>query len=218
MPDVFGIEFNANQSELVREIVGELLKDGNCAAYPVPHIKPHGELRMASTPPIHGQTRQRGIFLRIRPGVNEATILRPMNAKAGDPLTKLNKLSRLELLSVIRVWRQQTMPKSRNTVSQPGFPCGRCAREVSNAIGVIALQAPASGLHVDRLVMNPRFYMDTRFEELDYEAPISLYSKRTITPENPSTCKRIQGLLCTFRHTHHERNHLDGSPISSKSQ
>ena len=45
MPDVYGIEFNANQSELVREIVRELLKDGNCAVYPVPHIKPHGELR-----------------------------------------------------------------------------------------------------------------------------------------------------------------------------
>ena len=117
MPDIHGVEFNANQSELVREVVGELLKDGNCAVYPVPHIKPHGELRMAST--LHSQGRQKGIFLRIRPGVNEATILRPMNAKGGDPLSKLNQLSRLELLAVIRVWRQQTMPKPRENESQP---------------------------------------------------------------------------------------------------
>jgi hypothetical protein len=119
MPNVHGVEFNANQSELVREIVRELLKDGNCAVYPVPHIKPHGELRMASTPPIPGKKKQKGVFLRIRPGLNEATILRPMNAKAGDPLTKLNKMSRLELLEVIRVWRQQTMPDSRENGSQP---------------------------------------------------------------------------------------------------
>ena len=119
MPNVHGVEFNANQSELVRETVRELLKDGNCAVYPVPHIKPHGELRMASTPPNPSKRRQKGVFLRIRPGVNEATILRPMNAKAGDPLTKLNKMSRLELLEVIRVWRQQTMPDSRENGSQP---------------------------------------------------------------------------------------------------
>jgi hypothetical protein len=119
MPDVHGVEFNANQSELVREIVRALLKDGNCAVYPVPHIKPHGELRMAFTPPIPSKRRQKGVFLRIRPGINEATIVRPMNAKAGDPLTKLNKMSRLELLEVIRVWRQQTMPESRENGSQP---------------------------------------------------------------------------------------------------
>jgi hypothetical protein len=121
MPNVHGVEFNASQSELVREIVRELLKDGNCAVYPVPHIKPHGELRMASTPPIPSKRRQKGVFLRIRPGVNEATILRPMNAKAGDPLTKLNKMSRLEILEVIRVWRQQTMPDSRETGPQSGL-------------------------------------------------------------------------------------------------
>jgi hypothetical protein len=121
VPNVHGVEFNANQSELVGEIVRELLKDGNCAVYPVPHIKPHGELRMSSTPGIHSQRGQKGIFLRIRPGVNEATILRPMNAKAGDPLSKLNKLSRLELLAVIRVWRQQTMPKQHKNGPQPGL-------------------------------------------------------------------------------------------------
>jgi hypothetical protein len=120
MPNVHGVEFNANQSDLVREIVRELLKDGHCAVYPVPHIKPQGELRMASTPLIPSKRRQKGIFLRIRPGVNEATIIRPMNAKAGDPLTKLNKLDRLEILEVIRVWRQQTMPDSRETGPQSG--------------------------------------------------------------------------------------------------
>ena len=134
MPNVHGVEFNANQSELVRETVRELLKDGNCAVYPVPHIKPHGELRMASTPPIPSKRRQRGVFLRIRPGVNEATILRPMNAKAGDPLTKLSKISRLELLEVIRVWRQQSMPDSRETRSQPDL----------HAIGVQGVKAMQS--------------------------------------------------------------------------
>jgi hypothetical protein len=120
MPNVHGIEFNTNQSELVKEIVRELLKDGHCAVYAVPHIKPNGELRMASTPPIPGPRRQRGVFLRIRPGVNEATLLRPMNAKAGEPLAKLNKLSRLELLEVIRIWRQQTMPDLREERIRPG--------------------------------------------------------------------------------------------------
>jgi hypothetical protein len=120
MPNVHGIEFNANQSELVKEIVRELLKDGHCAVYAVPHMKPNGELRMASTPPIPGPRRQRGVFLRIRPGVKEATLLRPMNAKAGEPLAKLNKLSRLELLEVIRIWRQQTMPDLREERIRPG--------------------------------------------------------------------------------------------------
>jgi hypothetical protein len=112
MPNVHGIEFNANQSELVKDIVRELLKDGNCAVYAVSHIKPNGELRMASTPPIPGPRRQHGVFLRVRPGVNEATVVRPMNAKAGEPLTKLTKFNRPQLLEVIRVWRKQTMPAS----------------------------------------------------------------------------------------------------------
>jgi hypothetical protein len=119
MPNVHGIEFNANQSELVIELIGELLKGGNCTVYPVPDMQPHGELRMSSTPPIPSKRRQDGVFLRIRPGVNEATIVRPMNATAGDPLTKLNKLSRLELLELIRVWRQQAMPDSLKNGSQP---------------------------------------------------------------------------------------------------
>jgi hypothetical protein len=112
MPNVHGVEFNANQSELVKDIVRELLKDGNCAVYAVSHIKPNGELRMASTPPIPGPRRQHGVFLRIRPGVNEATVVRPMNAKAGEPLSKLTKFNRPQLLEVIRVWREQTMPES----------------------------------------------------------------------------------------------------------
>jgi hypothetical protein len=110
MPNVHGIEFNANQSELVKDIVRELLKDGDCAVYAVPHMKPSGELRMASTPPIPRPRRQRGVFLRIRPGVNEATAVRPMNAKAGEQLTKITKFSQSDLLEVIRVWRKQTMP------------------------------------------------------------------------------------------------------------
>ena len=108
MPNVHGVEFNANQSELVKDIVRELLKDGNCAVYAVSHIKPNGELRMASTPPTPGPRRQHGVFLRIRPGVNEATIVRPMNAKAGEPLAKLTKFNRQDLLEVIRVWREET--------------------------------------------------------------------------------------------------------------
>jgi hypothetical protein len=81
MPNVHGIDFNANQAELVKDIVRELLKNGNCAVYAVSHIKPNGELRMASTPPKPGLRGQHGVFLRIRPGTNEATLVRPMNAK-----------------------------------------------------------------------------------------------------------------------------------------
>jgi hypothetical protein len=45
MANVHGIEFNANQSELVKGLIRELLKDGNCAAYALPDMKPNGELR-----------------------------------------------------------------------------------------------------------------------------------------------------------------------------
>src|SRR6202453_2464388 len=120
MPNVHGVEFNANQSELVKDIVRELLKDGNCAVYAVSHIKPSGELRMASTPPIPGPRRQHGVFLRIRPGVNEATVVRPMNAKAGEPLTKLTKFNRPQLLEVIRVWRKQTTPAAPDESTSSG--------------------------------------------------------------------------------------------------
>jgi hypothetical protein len=114
MPNVHGIEFNANQSELVKDIIRELLKDGGCAVYAVPHMKPNGELRMASMPPDPGPRRQHGVFLRIRPGVKEAVIVRPMNAKAGEPLSKLTKFSQSDLLDVIRIWRKQTMPAPRS--------------------------------------------------------------------------------------------------------
>ena len=110
MPNVHGIEFNANQSELVKDIIRELLKDGNCAVYALPHMKPNGELRMAATPPVPGPRRQRGVFLRIRPGVNEATLVRPMNAKAGEKYTKITKFSQAAILDVIRIWRTQTNP------------------------------------------------------------------------------------------------------------
>ena len=114
MPNVHGVEFKANQAELVKDLVRELLKDGNCAVYAVPHIKPSGELRMAVTPPIPGPRHQQGVFLRIRPGVNEATVLRPMNAEAGEPLAKLTKFSRPELFEIIRTWRKEVMPASRD--------------------------------------------------------------------------------------------------------
>ncbi|WP_263354380.1 CRISPR-associated protein Cas5 [Acidicapsa acidisoli] len=110
MPNVHGIEFNSSQSELVKDIVRELLKDGQCSVYAVPHMKPDGELRMASIPSEPGPRRQHGVFLRIRPGAKEATIVRPMNAKAGEQLTKLTKFSQAELLELIRTWRKQTMP------------------------------------------------------------------------------------------------------------
>ena len=49
MANVHGIEFSSNQSELVKSLVRELLKDGNCTVYPLPHIKANGELRMANS-------------------------------------------------------------------------------------------------------------------------------------------------------------------------
>ena len=105
--NVHGIEFGANQAELVKDVIRELLKDGNCAVFAVPHMKPHGELRMASTPPDPGPRRQHGVFLRILPGLNEATVVRPTNATAGEAITKLTKFSRPELVNIIRLWREQ---------------------------------------------------------------------------------------------------------------
>ena len=108
MPNVHGIEFNANQSELVKDLVRELLKDGNCAVYALNNMKPNGELRMATTLPTPNRRQVGGVFLRIRPGINQATIVRPMNAKAGDPLTKLAKITQAETLEMIRIWRKET--------------------------------------------------------------------------------------------------------------
>ena len=108
MPNVHGIEFNANQSELVKDVIRELLKDGNCAVYALRNMKPNGELRMASTPPIPGPRRASGVFLRVRPGVKEAIAVRPMNAKAGEKNIKIAKLTQAELLETVRKWRKET--------------------------------------------------------------------------------------------------------------
>jgi hypothetical protein len=116
MPNVHGIEFNSNQSELVKDLIRELLKDGDCAVYALPNMKPGGELRMASTPPTPGPRRANGVFLRIRPGIKEATIVRPMNAKAGEQYMKVAKLTQSKNLEVIRIWRKQ-VPREK---SEPG--------------------------------------------------------------------------------------------------
>jgi hypothetical protein len=117
MPNVHGLEFNANQSELVKDLIRELLKDGDCAVYALRNMKPNGELRMASTPPVPGPRRARGVFLRVRPGVKEAIIVRPMNAKAGQQNMKVTKLTQAENLEIIRIWRKQTKPR--------GVPSGK---------------------------------------------------------------------------------------------
>jgi hypothetical protein len=108
MPNVHGIEFNANQSELVKDLIRELLKDGNCAVYALNNMKPNGELRMATTPPTPNPRQTGAVFLRIRPGVKEATIVRPMNAKAGEHYTKVAKITQAESLEMIRIWRKET--------------------------------------------------------------------------------------------------------------
>jgi hypothetical protein len=108
MPNVHGIEFNANQSELVKDLVRELLKDGNCAVYALNNMKPNGELRMAPTPPSPTQREVGGVFLRIRPGAREATIVRPMNAKAGEKFVPVAKMTHLQTLELVRTWRKQT--------------------------------------------------------------------------------------------------------------
>jgi hypothetical protein len=108
MPNVHGIEFNANQSELVKDLIRELLKDGTCAVYALTNMKPDGELRMASTPPGTTPREEGGVFLRIRPGLREATIVRPMNAKAGEKYIPVNKMTQAQTLQVVRTWRKQT--------------------------------------------------------------------------------------------------------------
>src|SRR5260370_37410163 len=103
MPNVHGIEFNDNQSELVKDLIRELLKDGSCAVYALRNMKPNGELRMATTPPSPTPRQAGGVFLRIRPGVREATIVRPMNANACETYTKLAKLTQADTLELTRV-------------------------------------------------------------------------------------------------------------------
>jgi hypothetical protein len=107
MPKVPDIEFSSNQSDLVKDLIRELLKDGDCAVYALPHMKPNGELRMACTPPSPSPRRQRGVFLRVRPGVREAVAIRPMNAKTGAERTGITKYSLQGLLETIRSWRKE---------------------------------------------------------------------------------------------------------------
>jgi hypothetical protein len=108
MPNVHGIEFKDNQAELVKDLVRELLKDGNCAVYALNNMKPNGELRMASAPPAPTPREVGGVFLRIRPGEREAIIIRPMNAKAGEKHIPVSKITQAQTLEVIRTWRKQT--------------------------------------------------------------------------------------------------------------
>jgi hypothetical protein len=107
VPNVHGIEFSASQCDLVKSLIRELLKDGNCAVYPVPHMKPDGELRMACTPPTPSARRQKGVFVRILPGVKTASVLRPTHAMAGAEKTSVTKYTHEELLETIRIWRKE---------------------------------------------------------------------------------------------------------------
>jgi len=121
MPNVHGIEFNVNQAELVKDLIRELLKDGDCAVYALRNMKPNGELRMALAHPTPGPRRANGVFLRIRPGAREAIIVRPMNAKAGEKNMKVTKLTQAENLEIIRIWRKQTRPRGLSpTKAEPG--------------------------------------------------------------------------------------------------
>ena len=107
MPIVHGIEFSANQAELVKDLIRELLKDGNCMVYALPNMNPDGELRMAAFSPNPGPKSARGVFVRIRPGLHEATLIRPMNAKSGEPFSKITKITQSEVLRVVRTWRKE---------------------------------------------------------------------------------------------------------------
>jgi hypothetical protein len=63
---------------------------------------------MAPTPPTPTPRKAGGVFLRIRPGVREAIIVRPMNAKAGEKYTKVTKFSQERILEMVRIWRKET--------------------------------------------------------------------------------------------------------------
>ena len=108
MPNVHGIEFNANQAELVKDLIRELLKDGNCDVYALHNMKPSGELRMATTPPSSTPRKVGGVFFRIRPDLREAIIIRPMNAKAGEKYIPVSKITQAATLEIVRTWRKQT--------------------------------------------------------------------------------------------------------------
>ncbi len=108
MPNVHGIEFNANQAELVKDLIRELLKDGSCDVYALHNMKPSGELRMATTPPSSTPRKVGGVFFRVRPDVREAIIIRPMNAKAGEKYIPVSKITQAATLEIVRTWRKQT--------------------------------------------------------------------------------------------------------------
>jgi hypothetical protein len=125
MPNVHGIEFKDQQANLVQDLIRELLKDGDCAIYALNEIEPAGELRMAPTLPVPGPNRDAGVFLRIRPGINAPTIIRPVNTKAGDIFMKLEKQTQAEALAIVRFWRKQTevpRPAGNRTVPRPAEP------------------------------------------------------------------------------------------------
>jgi hypothetical protein len=128
MPNVHGIDFKAPQAELVKNLIRELLKDGECAIYALHNIQPNGELRMALTPPLPGPNRDAGVFLRIRPGINAPTIIRPANTKAGDIFMKLEKHTQADALAIIRFWRKQTVPDAVQPCSSR--PAGNITRPV----------------------------------------------------------------------------------------
>jgi hypothetical protein len=130
MPNVHGIEFNPNQAELVKDLIRELLKDGDCAVYALHNMQPRGELRMATTPPSATPRKTGGVFLRIRPGLREALIVRPMNAKAGEKLMPVSRLTQTETIDLIRTWRKQTgslppRPKPESTGPQLVITAGK---------------------------------------------------------------------------------------------
>ena len=122
MPNVYGIEFNANQAELVKDLIRELLKDGHCNVYALHNMQPRGELRIATTPPSSTPRKVGGVFLRIRPGLREAIIVRPMNAKAGEKYIPVSRITQAETLEIVRIWRKQTgslPPKPRVESASP---------------------------------------------------------------------------------------------------
>ena len=122
MPNVHGIEFNPNQAELVKDLIRELLKDGDCAVYALHNMQPRGELRMATTPPSSTQRKSGGVFLRIRPGLREAIIVRPMNAKAGEKFMPVSRLTQAETLELVRTWRKQTGSLPPQPRAEPARP------------------------------------------------------------------------------------------------
>jgi hypothetical protein len=122
MPNVHGIEFNPNQAELVKDLIRELLKDGDCAVYALHNMQPRGELRMAATPPSSTQRKLGGVFLRIRPGLREAIIVRPMNAKAGEKFMPVSRLTQDETLEIVRIWRKQTGSLPPRPQPEPAAP------------------------------------------------------------------------------------------------